>query len=482
MTLAFGLLAALYAFVSVSSPGYDDEFTNISLVEGNSLTTLIQVVNTSDVHPPGSYVVNSMLYHLVGNWHLVRVFSGLFSSFALGWFFATMTRSMTGAVRIFAFVCICLSPTVLLWTTGLRWYAYFLPILLLLFCELRSDRKPFRYYAVLWIGLLVLLHIGYAALIVGPPLVLFALTLRRQKWKYEYRTCIALALLAFLAATPQLLCFVRFHLPNMGTQTSSLLGAGEGEVLNYLAGQGAYPVSMPGIALVLGNCLILGLVIRRQNVLGSANSVFLLSGYALFLITKLAGKIRNLKLLSPQQGLFCSTVFDGVAVLWLRVLLMILFAFGNLSGIYNVVMHQDTTKGSWNLPYGKALESIENDARSCPMTAVLTTDPVLSYYLSKRGIRVAHARESGESAVQMNPGDCLFAVKTFRGAIGRDQYQDLYSSVNALSAREHQRHLLGRDGFAEFKRHFDSDIPDYYVTLENYVGLNESVLLPNWSY
>jgi len=76
--LLYFFLLILYGFVGYSSFGYDDELFNIRLIERYGLGA-ISIVQQTDVHPPGSYLVNWALFTLLGDWKLVRLVGALFS-------------------------------------------------------------------------------------------------------------------------------------------------------------------------------------------------------------------------------------------------------------------------------------------------------------------------------------------------------------------------------------------------------------------
>jgi hypothetical protein len=78
--VALFVLLAIYAWVGFSSLGYDNEFTNIVLVEHNKVGAVLHIVNTTDVHPPGSYLINWALFRLLHEWRLVRLVTALFEA------------------------------------------------------------------------------------------------------------------------------------------------------------------------------------------------------------------------------------------------------------------------------------------------------------------------------------------------------------------------------------------------------------------
>lgn len=66
----------LYAGTAFNSYGFDDEFFNISLVEEYGLSTFL-ITQKIDVHPPFSYLINALLYEVLGNWAAVRIVSAV---------------------------------------------------------------------------------------------------------------------------------------------------------------------------------------------------------------------------------------------------------------------------------------------------------------------------------------------------------------------------------------------------------------------
>ena len=81
---------------------YDDEIFNIRNVSIRGFAALIQHVNTDDVHPPGSYVLNRVLLDLLGNWELVKIADGFLNALALGFFFWMAWPRISSRPRLFS--------------------------------------------------------------------------------------------------------------------------------------------------------------------------------------------------------------------------------------------------------------------------------------------------------------------------------------------------------------------------------------------
>lgn len=458
------LLLALYVLVAYLSPGYDDEFFNIHLVErADSLRALADAVRRFDIHPPGQYVANLILWRLLGDWSLVRAGTAGMAALSIGALWFLIQRPLAGPRAAFAYVAICLNPASLLWASGLRWYAYFLPLLnLAALLLIVNPRAPVRFWPPFFLLATVLFFFGYAALLLVPVAFLVALYQRREQLRDEVFIMVLSGGLALLLCAPQLFVFLTQQLPRGGGQVASWGGATAGLAVYLLSGQGALPVALFGIVLILFNALLLGhaLLDRRLPAAAPVTSLFVFGTLALY-AARLTGKYRNLVPLASLHGVFQVALFQRVTRRLLVVILFSLLVIGNLGGVANVVRHQDTVKGSWNTPYAEVLAAIRAFAaqQSCATLHVTTHDPVFTYYLRKEGYAVSFMADT-----EQNPGraGCRVALLTARGSLRPALMQRYRDGVAGLPGACGVTQF-GRDRFAAFKRLLDPDLPDYYV-------------------
>ena len=143
-TAAYVSLVALYAYVGFTSPGYDDEFFTIRWVE-NLGSGAIARAQHLDVNPPGSYAVNWLLYSVLGSWSLVRLVVSLLAAATLVYAIARVRVSHGNVRGLVAIAVLGLSPALLMWTTSVRWYALFVPLLVVLSFPPRP--ASWRYWA-----------------------------------------------------------------------------------------------------------------------------------------------------------------------------------------------------------------------------------------------------------------------------------------------------------------------------------------------
>src|SRR5262249_27830008 len=152
--------------------------------------------------------------------------------------------------------------------------------------------------------------------------------------------------------------------------------------------------------------------------------------------------------------------------------LLALTLVAQLLGIHNVAAHSDTTKGSWNTPYKEVLRAMRTDTVPCRTTIVFTKDAVLSDALPRVGYRVAVERTAPQPpSSTIGADDCLVELFTFRGSMSSVDFQTLFGEFAKLRATFVATRRFGADRFATSKRRFDSDVPDYYVTMTLYRGV-----------
>jgi hypothetical protein len=370
----------------------------------------------------------------------------------------------------FAWLVICLNPALLLWCTGLRWYCPFVALLnLILLILMKPPRRSLAYWGALLSGLLALLYVGYLCLIVVPIVLAVALHQRRatlaSESAREFRVLGSVALVAGALALPQLEIFFSVHLKYADVQIfDTLTGLGV-MALHLVSGQGAMPISAFGLALAAANLTTLAIAAGHWRSLVRQPTTLLFGGSVLAILTsRLGGKLHTLVTLSTLQGILQTAAYGRASGVATRGLLVALFAVGNIGGVLNVATHTDTTKGGWNTPYPLALETFRARTATCASAAAVTHDPVLAFHLGRQGKVITLEEGDWRERVTARSTDCLVAFQTFRGSLSRENWLEYAAIVRSLPGRV-SVDRLGHDSFAAFKRHFDPDIPDDYVTM-----------------
>lgn len=481
-------ISSLYVLVAYSSPGYDDEFYNISVVEqAPSFLAMIYKVSHEDVHPVGQYVFNYVLYDISGSWKFVRIFGGVLTSVSLFIYISYLNIRQT-YYRAIAFVLLAMNSSFLLWCTGVRWYAYFTPVFIFAIIWLqRNTRSAPLFWSVLCSLLVVLFYINYIIIIIAPLMVAIAAVRRREHLLDEFRASLFSLLIAALICLPQIYYFYVYQLPNKAEQVGGMLQSLLGTIQGLFITSGIFPLSFLGILsiLLISTAIVCVLKYYKFRVLEDYNVILISCAAILVAASGIGIKARNLTALVPLALgtiIFLASNISNRRQYMIAKYSFMLLAIINIVGINNVVNHTNTTKGSWNLPVQQVKSLIEERRHTCSHRVVVAvTDPVLAYTLprSNDNISVASPYYGGpvSTAIVAEPGDCLMALLTYHGAMSNDTLKKL---LGDLPAKPIQKSVLGRDSYADIKQIFDREIPEYYIRVLDYGDLRDRVTLSNW--
>lgn len=462
----------LYVLVGWTSPGYDDEIFTIAWIEAAAgVRDLLATIASRDTHPPGSYLIGMGLARLGLGWSEIRALAGGVTALAL-WGLWRVCAPAGRAGAAFAWMAICLNPTVLLWGATLRWYSFFLPLFIaLIVLVVVNPVSRWRFWGAFCAASAGLVWLGYLALVLLPAMLAAALWRRRRLVGGEWVVMAGFAGLWAMAVAPQLLLVLPQQL-DRGIAVHAFGPARRmlGAAMHVLAGQASMPLSLGAVAFALGNLALLGLGLRRAwGMPGTIGAIFFLGGLAGAGAAGITGHFRSLVVLVPAQAMWQGALFGAIRGRVPRAAVALCFAVGTLAGLANVIGHSDTTKGSWNTPYAAILSAIEAARRDCPSLAVTSFDPVLAWHLGARGIALVPASGPGFEALINDAAACLATVETFRGRTPAELHRRF---AEAIAARPGPRRVVefGPDRHAWFKRRFDPDVPDHAARLTVFPG------------
>lgn len=470
-TILYLAIFVMYGYVGYLSPGYDDEFFNIKLVElhGIEAVTLVQGM---DVHPPGSYFVNWLLWTIFEDWSYVRLLIALFAASVIVFVISNIKKNYGVAPALIVFGLIGLNPALLLWTTGVRWYAFFVPILLWL--SVVPKNNDWWYWAKCFLGLLLLGYFGYLVFMVAIPLIYLYWRGDNNSIQKKIKSVTLYGIIFIFLYMHQLLIFLDVHLPNKGSQVSSLEKSIIGFAVAQLSNQGVFPVSLAGGISAFGMvCAMLLIFIYslRENL--RKNDYFLSYWIAVifFIASGIAGKFRNFVALSPWQGIYMSVAEIPENKKTYYYFFIMAVIIGNCFGIANVITHSETTKNSWNLPVPEVKNFIGELRLSCKdQLLIMTHDPTLAFVLEKDGYftlspYTINTISSTSFASLKKLPDCLVALKTYAGSISDDQINKMYGSLGNIKAASIENEYFGLDRHYELKRKLDGRYPKFQVEL-----------------
>lgn len=460
-------LLALYTYVGFTSPGFDDEFFTIRWIEEFG-SGVIGYSQQRDVNPPGSYAVIWLLYSLLGSWSLVRLVISLLAAASIVYAVARVRHSHGDVRGLIAVFLLGLSPALLMWTTSLRWYALFVPVLVLLSFPPRPN--SWRYWATYFGGLLVLGYLSYAMFIIAVPLgyVYWRADPRPTRVKVTAMAVFGLLFAALYAH--QMSVFLTQHLSRDASQRFPLIDGLIGFGVAALSNQGVFPLSIGGVAAIVGTIAalaLIGLTALRENLTRNTFFTPYWIGVLLLILSGLAGKFRNFVVITPWQSLFLAQAI--IPAKWLRAFLacVALISVGNIAGVVNVVSHTNTSKSGWNLPVSQVMAAVDEANSTCNQDIVVVAhDPALTYTLEARGYDVVSlwsTRTDLVAATNRTP-ECVVALKTYSGS--REQVAlRLQTAVEAIDAESASSQLIGYDSTYATKRLIEPDYPEYQVEM-----------------
>ena len=467
LTLSLIIPLILFSYTAYNSYGFDDEYFNINLAA--KYASAIELVkdnlsgNFVDIHPFGQFLIDYLLVKVLGSWSLVRVFGALFASLSLWlyWLYVIKRENYSDPLTIlFAYLFICLNPSVLLWCTSVRWYTYFMPLVCLLGSFFSSKSNKYSFWGIYFLTALIMFYLESCAAIFIIASFILLLIQRRKLFKQEFKTILLLGTLSLILAARQIYLVIKVYLPHASHEIHSLFNTITQGGWHFLSGHAVMPLSVPGVMLIIANLLLIFFfVINLRKVLSRYSCNLFVLSYSGFIITRI-GKVRNYINLSGLQGDFLSCVYSCIKNKAVKIAILALYIAGNSWGIYNVINHTNTTKGSWNTPYKEIISFIEeyNPEKDFVLAS---HNPVLNWHAQQHGFRVIDVTQDLQ-ALKAHTGKAII-VRTYRGSLHRNIFDEFNEYINSQKILLEKK--FGRDDFAGFKQRLDKSYPDYYAAL-----------------
>lgn len=479
------ILILLYGYVGFSSYGYDDEFYTIADVESfPTIIGQIQINNSVDIHPPGSYIVCLILWKLTSNWHLVRMISGIINAIAIWAFWKLVIcdnlilNDRDFSSIFYSYIVTCLNPSILMWGTSIRWFTYVIPcVCLLAILFSYPPRSSAIYWAMTYGIYLWMFYLENTTAIIILASFLITLYHRRGLFAKELKIIASFGVITLLLALHQIYIFftVRINWFGLDRAQNGILSGIIYGAENILCGQAVMPISFWGLVLILANLILfIVFIINIKAVLSNDLNKTFLPAYLCYMISGL-GTLRNYSVLFSLQGYFMSDVFCKIKRKRIQYFVLLLTIIGTCGGIYNAAFHVNTTKKQWNMPFGEAIDYINENTDSKENTLVLSKDSVLDYYLREEGYNtVLFEGYTQFEQQQLDPNwentfdnwnGTIIAVKTFEPSSRHDPDYERYLEKIAELEDTGECIQIGYDKYAGFKRMIDPNIEDWEMKI-----------------
>ena len=470
-TLGLAILLMLYLSVALFSYGYYDEFWNINHIESaDSLSAMVQSTVYDDTHPPLSYIINYVLFKIVGNWSVVRMIGAGICALAVWSVWNHIWgRNESKGWKVYSYILVCLNPTLLLWCTGLRWYTYMVILICvveILISFYREKLPPSLFWGVLYLLYILMFYVEYSsAILIATSFILtvFGKKLKKTEWPF----IIVGGIISLLCVWPQIYLFVTVKysigdsIGEIYSPLRCILGAGQ----NILCGQGAFPVSPAGLVLLIGNgILCISLVFNLKCIFKEKKHAYFFIAYAIITLAGIGGKIRNYTPIAIRQGDLMAELTVRIRHKWIQRIGIALVTIGTIWSVCNVVFHVDTNKGGWNTPYSQIISYICE--RYDPEESVIWThDPVIGWYLREKGFSTIGEKAGWEAEIAevYENGKNLIVTDTYKGSMPDAEYGEFLNMLAQPTMKLDCR--FGRDSYAWLKQKMDADYPEYYCEI-----------------
>lgn len=477
---------SLAAAIAVSEGSlYDDEISNVRQVEGHDIASIVRTANSTDVHPPGSYVLNAIAWRLLGSWDSVKVAGGCLNAFALAFFVFMAFDSLTQRQRLLLTGMLATASTTLLWGASIRWYSYFNPLftvalaLLLFSAQNRTIRS-----LILAVAATFLFYLSYAAVCAALILLIVHVGRDYRQWRRSELLALgAMGAVAFLACLPQLQIFLHVHMANQGHQVGGPMAALVQTAITLLLGNAVFPVAPLPIlyAAVVGAGFLFWLLARPKVPLQRLVVGSLAAGVLVMAALGIGIKPRNSVFLLPLAALVLCWTITALPPRAAAAATAVLIAFQGI-GMRNVVLHVDTLKGSYNTDFRAAMHQIDRWRSGCGAVTVFNHDPVMTYLVEVAGLPQSSPYETtARPRLTVPQNECVVMVQTFHGAIALPTANAMYSLVRDSKLALLQSSDIGPDRYFALKgRWMHEQLPPFYLHLELFRA-DSAISLQGWS-
>lgn len=477
--IIYALTLILYITVGFYSPGYDDEFYNIALIEKLGTKT-IKFTQNNDVHPPLSYVINNVLYNLNHNWHWVRLIYSLITSVSIIYLLTRVKKEYGNLSELIMFFLLACNPTLLMWGTSIRWYSLFISIVIWMSITPNSENR-LNYWGKLFLGLLILCFTGYVGFLLIPAFFWIYWKRKQSTLKSEWIYLSVFLSLWIALYWNQFSVFLNIHLKESSSQFQSTQNNILGVLISLFSNQGIFPISILGILLILSFSIIY--LTESKTIFKKNNPIFSIPYFGsslIFVFSGIAGKFRNLLILVPWQMLWTSiSIFRRKKYSLVYKLAIAIILTGNIVGLYNVIMHEDTTKNSWNIPINEIVNFVDKNSLAKDKILIYSHDPIITWTLQNKGYELRSPYNLKKEIATTTPINIII-IETYQGKISSWLYKKMTREINEIKYKEKYTLNFKKDKYYRLKKHLDDKYPEYIANITILKNVSNVELNSSW--
>ena len=430
---------ALSAIVAVAVLGarnlYDDEILSLPIITSAPLA-IIRFAATSDVHPPGMYLLAHLALRLLPSFRWMNLIPMAVLYGGLWWFVVDFVPLFRRPVSQALFLLLAtLHPQLLLWGTSYRWYSWWTGIALITIVvaiQPRRSKPSLSFGRSIGVGLLLacLLYLNYITVLFAIALGL-SIALRYRAFP-KLQTLLAVGTISgvfAVACAPQLRILISNQLARSGPQRSSLISSFAHLMYATLASEAYLP--WHPLAVVTATVLVCALVAacfqagkrdvgeRAEGSALSSLTAFTVCFFLLVAFSGLGGRPRNGLLLAPT---FAAVFAYAAGRLSMRIqqVLLVFLALWSAGGIGHMLLRTGLAKATMIDRPEQVASFIRATQTGC--SVVVTYDPLLAFSVSHPripGTFVLSAFVSPIAESTVPPPECseptLYVVHSYIG-------------------------------------------------------------------
>jgi len=429
----------IYSFISLliifyNHHYYDDEIFNLSKMTWG-YSEIFANIQGGDIHPPLSYLINKFLFDTFSSYKAILIFSIILNASALGYFYKFAEKKQDDNYsKILLFILVFLSGGLLLWTNSVRWYAYWVPLFIILYTYLLKHQslttKNIFFVSFL---LVAMTYVNYLTFLLLIALAIYFIMLRRKD--INLKNIFLFCLIYFSLSTYQIFVFITVHMQNKGSQVSDIFNSALNGIYGVLNGGSVFIADPIFLLYSIATLFIIvvgfkNLIYRKEkNPLLWQSVAFLIVLLSLMVITGVSGKYRNNISLSIPFYFILTYIFAYIKNINIKRIYIVIVLLLSITSIFNLVTHTNTSKNSYNMPISKLdkILSSPNDK------LIFTYDPTTFFHFSNKGYRVYYLLKNQEE-MSISKGTGIYLIQTYQGSLPDEKYRRVLNLYKLLSA------------------------------------------------
>ena len=316
----------------------------------------ITVFAKGDVHPPLSYLLNKMIYSLFSSYKAILVFSIFINVSALSYFYHFAEKKLVDKYsKLLLFIFVFLNGGILMWTNGVRWYAYWVPLFIILYTFLLKHQKLDTKNLVI-VGLLLsfMTYLNYLTFLLIISLFILFLTSRRND--FSFKNILILGALYFSLCLYQLFLFIPVYANSKGSQNLEVIASTLSALYGFVNGGSVFLTNPVLIFFSFFTLIIMVLGIKTILANNKAIDLTIIQSIVLFIglillmiITGVSGKYRNVIALSIPFYFIISYFLTYIKSVNIKRVYLFSALILSVISVFNLITRQDTAKNSLNL-------------------------------------------------------------------------------------------------------------------------------------